>query len=145
MPSFSGGIWSCAALRDLSLCWILRHSHHRHTCIQRTVRTQHAHTPYTATNVLRSKIRWHGRLEKELDWGIKGRKMRNKSGRKWSILRCSRFLSHSLSSFQTTPRHGTGPNPRAFVCSLAFPLSLSVSTPFLYPSVLLFYWPFSIL
>lgn len=47
------------------------------------------------------------------------------------------FFSQSLSSFQTTPHHGTGPNPKAFVRSLAFPLFLSV-----YPIFSLSQWLF---
>lgn len=46
------------------------------------------------------------------------------------------FPSQSICSFQTTPHHSTGPNPKPFVCSLAFPHSLFVC-PFPYFSVVL--------
>lgn len=52
-------------------------------------------------------------------------------------MRCCLFLSRSLSSFQTTPTPGPNPNPKAFVCVLAFLLSLSVD-PFIYSSAVLF-------
>lgn len=74
--------------------------------------------------------------------------MQDKCERKWSVLRCSVLLPESLLfPNHTPPRHG--PKPKTFVCSLAFPLSLSVSLffsmvllavlpPFLFYSLLRF-------
>lgn len=145
---FQGGIWSCAALRDLSLCRILRHSHHRHTCILCAVYSARTHTRIYIHSpkclAVKDTLAWVTR--KRIRLRERGNTL-NKSERKWSILRCSLFLSQSLSSFQTTPHHGTGPNPKAFVCSLAFPLSLFVYPFFLFLSGS-FWWPsfsFSIL
>lgn len=72
----------------------------------------HTHT-YMDTNVLWSNIFWHKKLVKE----------------KWKKVKHIEVLSplsRSLSSFQTTPLHGKGPNPKSFVCVLAFPYSLYV-------------------
>ena len=47
------------------------------------------------------------------------------------------FPSKSLSSFQTTPHHGTGPNPEP-LCAPSFSLFLLLSNPFFSFSAVLF-------